>query len=107
MSLLEDLDEMENGIGQTDNTRATEETTPPVDYTYVDPETTLREETNGPPEEITFGNASNASTCTLDDVTAYMNTFPTIETQTRAAYFMIKKMIQNRDSKKEKNFRIC
>ena len=98
MPLFEELEEIDSGIEQA---RTTEETTP-AEYQYVDPETTLGEETEEPPDEITFGNSPNASTCTLDDVTTYMNTFPTIEKQTRAAYFMIKKMIQNRDTKKEK-----
>ena len=98
MPLFEELEEIDSGIEQA---RTTEETTP-AEYQYVDPETTLGEETEEPPDEITFGNSPNASTCTLDDVTTYMNTLPTIEKQTRAAYFMIKKMIQNRDTKKEK-----
>ena len=54
-----------------------------------------------PPDEIIFSRHPPPTTCTLEEVTYWMNEFPTLEKQSRALFWIVKKLIDVRDDKKQ------
>ena len=50
-------------------------------------------------EEITFHNCPSASSCTLEDVAAWLHTFNNHNARSRAGFHFIKKVITQRDRK--------
>ena len=54
-----------------------------------------------PPDEITFSRHPPPTTCTIEEVTFWMSSFLTLEKQSRALFWIVKKLIDVRDDKKQ------